>query len=125
MAWGDNSAQSPEHLFHTFLFLIHIGVDIQVEGGTDVGMTEEDTDSLIVAAAFYAAGGETVAESVKLQLGHAELFHQAGVIVAVCAWFGGVRGIGQDVKTSVDYSFQGPDYTEKVFGNRDRTNGVS
>jgi hypothetical protein len=39
-------------------------VDVEVEGGADVGVAEEDADGLVVAAAFYAAGGEAVAEAV-------------------------------------------------------------
>ena len=48
-------------------------------------MAEEDADGLVVAAAFYAAGGEAVAEAMELEVGHAELLHEAFVVVAVCA----------------------------------------
>jgi len=35
-------------------------MDVEVEGGADVGVAEEGADGLVVAAAFDAAGGEAV-----------------------------------------------------------------
>lgn len=57
-----------EHLSHcvdTLLFLLHVGMDIEVESCADVGMAEEDADGLIVAFTLDAAGGEAVAETVE------------------------------------------------------------
>ena len=40
-------------------------MDVEVEGGADAGMAEEGADGLVVAAAFDAAGRETVAQAVE------------------------------------------------------------
>ena len=47
-----------EHLGDATLFLLHVGVDIEVEGCGDVGVPQEDTYRFIIAVAFDATGGE-------------------------------------------------------------------
>ena len=51
-----------EHLVDTPFFLLHSRVDIQVESGTDVRMSENYAYSFIVAVAFYASRREAVPE---------------------------------------------------------------
>ena len=96
------SPQRPEHLFDAALLLFHVGMDVEVEGGADVGMAEEDADGLVVAAALDAAGGEAVAQAVELEPWHAEAEHQLVVVVAVGAGLGRPLGIREDICTAVD-----------------------
>ena len=42
-------------------FLLHVGVDVEVECRCDVGVAEYHADGLVVAHAFDASGGETMA----------------------------------------------------------------
>ena len=61
-----------EHLSHcidTLLFLLHVGMDIEVESCADVGMTEEYADGLVVAFTLDAAGSEAMAKTVKTHFG--------------------------------------------------------
>ena len=85
-----------EHLAHrinALLFLLHIGMDIKIECGTDVGVAEEDADGFEVTFAFNAAGGKTVAEAVETHLGKAQFFLEfvevASVSPGLC-WISGV-----------------------------------
>ena len=64
-------------------------MNIKIEGGSDVRMAENDTDSLVVAVTFDAAGCKTVAETMEFDVGDPEVFQQAVVMVAVCSGFGG------------------------------------
>ena len=48
-------------------------MNVEVEGGADVGVAEEDADGLIVAFAFDAAGGKTMPQTVKAHFGKAKL----------------------------------------------------
>ena len=67
--------QSPEHLFDAALFLLEVRVDVEVEGGADVGVAQEDADGLVVAFAFDAACGEAVAQTMELELRHVQVIH--------------------------------------------------
>lgn len=61
-----------EHLPHSvdaLALLLQIGVNIEVEGGADVGVAEEDANGLVVAFALDAAGSETVPEAVEAHFG--------------------------------------------------------
>lgn len=81
-------------------------MDVEVEGRGDVGMAEYDADGFVIAVAFDATGGETVAQSVKFKRRYAELFHQLHVVVAVGPWFNGLRLVAYDVVVVVDNPLQ-------------------
>ena len=53
------------HCIDTLLFLLHVGMDIEVESCADIGMAEEYADGFIVAFTLDTSGGETVAETVE------------------------------------------------------------
>ena len=55
------SSQGPEHLLDTFLLLLHVGMDVEVEGGAYVGMSQQDADCLVITSALDASRGETMA----------------------------------------------------------------
>lgn len=119
--WGSGSCfspQRPEHLFDAALLLFHVGMDVEVEGGADVGMAEEDADGLVVAAALDAAGGEAVAEAVELEPWHAEAEHQFVVVVAVGAGLGRPLGIREDICTAVDPCQERPEHLAELARNR-------
>lgn len=59
-------SQRLEHLGDALFFLLHIWVNIEVEGCGDVGMTEQHTYCLVIAVAFNAACGKAMAQSVIL-----------------------------------------------------------
>ena len=50
-----------EHLCDATLLLFHVGVYIEIERCSDVGMTEQHADSLVVAVALNTASGEAMA----------------------------------------------------------------
>ena len=50
-----------EHLGNALFLLLHVRVNIEVEGCGDIGMTEQHTYGLVVAVAFNAACGKAVA----------------------------------------------------------------
>ena len=50
-----------EHLGNALFLLLHVRVNIEVEGCGDVGMTEQYAYCLVVAVAFNAACGKAVA----------------------------------------------------------------
>ena len=83
------SLHHTEHLVNATFLLFEVGVNIKIEGGSDVRMAENDTDSLVVAVTFDAAGCKTVAETMEFDVGDPEVFQQAVVMVAVCSGFGG------------------------------------
>ena len=58
--------QRLKHLLDTSLLLLHIWVNIEVEGCCNVGMTKQYAYGLVVAVAFNAACGKAVAQSVIL-----------------------------------------------------------
>lgn len=91
------SPQRPEHLFDATLFLFHIGVDVEIEGGADIGMTEEGADGLVVTAAFDATGREAMSQAMKLHLGHIEFIEEFPIVVAVCARLGRMLGICKNI----------------------------
>lgn len=59
-------SQRLEHLGDTLFLLLHIRVNIEVEGCCDVGMTEQYAYCLVIAVAFNAACGKAMAQSVIL-----------------------------------------------------------
>ena len=93
-------------------------MDVEVEGGADVGVAEEDADGLVVAAALDAAGGEAVAEAVELEPWHAEAEHQLVVVVAVGAGLGRPLGIREDICTAVDSCQERTEHLAKLARDR-------
>lgn len=79
-------------------------MNVEVERGADVGVSEDDADSFVIAVALNAACGEAVAQAMKLDDGNVKLFQQTVVVVAVCARFGGLAVVGQYVERAV-YNF--------------------
>ena len=57
-------SQRLEHLGDTLFLLLHVRVNIEVEGCGDVGMTEQYAYCLVVAVALYAARRKAVAQPV-------------------------------------------------------------
>ena len=57
-------SQRLEHLGDALFLLLHVWVNIEVEGCCDVGMTEQYAYCLVVAVAFNAACGKAMAQSV-------------------------------------------------------------
>ena len=55
-----------EHLVDAFFLLLHVRVNIEIKGCSDVGMTEQYAYSLVVAVAFNAACRKVVMRSVPL-----------------------------------------------------------
>ena len=60
-------------------------MDVEVESRGDVGVPEEYAHGLVVAVAFYASGGERVAQAVVFEAWDVELCHELVVVVAVGA----------------------------------------
>ena len=59
-------SQRLEHLGDVLFLLLHVLVNIEVEGCCNVGMTKQYAYGLVVAAAFNAACCKAVAQSVIL-----------------------------------------------------------
>ena len=69
-------------------------MDIEVQGGADVGVAQENAHGFVVAFAFDAAGGEAVPKAMKPYFGQAELMLERDKISAVLAGLNGFRRIG-------------------------------
>ena len=59
-------SQRLEHLGDALFLLLHVRVNIEVEGCCNVGMTKQYAYGLVVAVAFNAACCKAVAQSVIL-----------------------------------------------------------
>lgn len=59
-------SQRLEHFGDALFLLLHVWVNIEVEGCGDVGMTEQHTYGLIVTIALYASCSKAMAQSVIL-----------------------------------------------------------
>lgn len=81
-------------------------MNVEVERGADVGVSEDDAHGLVVAVALNAPCGETVAQAMKLDNGNVKLFQQAVVVVAVGTRFGRMTIVGQDVERAVYHFHQ-------------------
>ena len=66
-----------------FFLLCEIRMDIEVEGGAYVGMTEQNAYGLVVAVAFDAPCGERMPQSVELHPRHLQILHQFFIVNAV------------------------------------------
>lgn len=85
-------------------------MNVEVERGADVGVSEDDAHGLVVAVALYAPCGEAVAQAMKLDNGNVKSFQQAVVVVTIGARFGRLTIVGQDVERAVYYFHQGCKY---------------
>lgn len=81
-------------------------MNVEVERGGYVGVTEKNTDSLVVAVALDAAGSERVTEAVELDRRNVERFHQPFVVAAISARLYRLGVIGYDIKAGVYYLHQ-------------------
>ena len=81
-------------------------MNVEVERGADVGVSEDDAHGLVVAVALDAPCGETVAQAMKLDNGNIKLFQQAVVVVAVGTRFGRMTIVGQNVERAVNHFHQ-------------------
>ena len=99
-------------------------MDVEIEGRGYVGMAEDDADGLVVAVAFDAACGETMAKSVEFQRRYAELFHQLHIVVAVGARLYGLRFVAYDVVVAVDNLLQRSYHSQKSLVEGYLTDGV-
>ena len=99
-------------------------MDIEVEGSGDVGMSEDDADSLVVAVAFYAARGEAVAQPVEFQRRYAERFHQLHIVVSVGSRLYRLRFVAYHVVVAVDHLFQWTDHRHQGPADRYLACGV-
>ena len=75
--------QGAEHLFDAFLLLLHVGMDIEVQGGADVGVSEKDTHCLVVTISLYAACCKAMTEPMKFQRRDIQLPDKLIVVVPV------------------------------------------
>ena len=94
-----------KHLGNASFFLLHVGVNIEVERCGDVRMSQEHAHGFIIAIAFNATGGEAVTESMILQARNIEPFHQSMVIIAVGSGFCGFLVVRQYIKVVVHHPF--------------------
>lgn len=77
-------------------------MNIEVEGGRDVGVTQEYTDCFVVAVALNTTSSKRVTESVELDWRDTERFHQPLIVRAICTRFNGLAVIGYDIEISID-----------------------
>lgn len=75
-----------EHPGDALFLLLHVRVNIEIKGCSNVGMTEQYTYCPVVAVAFNAACCKAVAQSVVFQSRYVETLHKSMIIVAVGAW---------------------------------------
>ena len=54
------------HLLNALAFSLHVRMDIKVHCSSDIGMTKERTQGLVVAVGFYASRSKCVPEAVNL-----------------------------------------------------------
>lgn len=92
-----------------FFLFGEAGVDVEVEGGGDGRMAEDDGDGFIVAAACDAAGGETVPEGVETDIRDIKPPEQAVEIIAIGPRFHRGRSIGYEEIFRRHNLLQGPD----------------
>ena len=84
-------------------------MNIEVQSGADIGMTEEDTDCLVVTFALDTAGSEAMAKTVKTHLWKAQLLLKLIEIASVSAWFCRGCRIGEYIEVTADNLLQRPD----------------
>ena len=81
-------------------------MNVEVERGADVGVSEDDAHGLVVAVALDAACGEAVTQAMKLDDGNVKLFQQTVVVVAIGSRFGRSTVVGQNVERAVYHFHQ-------------------
>ena len=58
--------QAFEHSVNTAFLLVKVGMDVEIEGCGDVGVTEEDADGFAVTAGFDTTRSKTMTQAVEL-----------------------------------------------------------
>ena len=119
------SPQHPAHGVDALALLLQIGVDVEVEGGADAGVAEEDADGLVVAFALDAAGGEAVAEAMEAHAGETQPEQETGEVAAVAAGLRGRGGVGEHVEVAPHDLLQGTYQRQQVAGHGDLPDGAS
>lgn len=90
---------------------------IEIERCSDVGMTEQHADSLVVAVALNAASGEAMAQAMVFQPWNVKAFHQPIVVVAVSARFSGLHFVGQHIVVWGHHLFQWPHHRQEFLAH--------
>ena len=96
-------------------------MDVEVQGGAYVGMTEDDAHRFVVAVALDAASSEAVAQTVEFDYGDCKLLQQTVVIVSVSAWFCRLAVVAQNIKGVVHDFHQGHQHFIKLGGEGNLT----
>lgn len=58
--WGKLELEGAEHLVNASLFLLHVGMHVEVQRGAYVGMPQQHAYGLVVTVALNASGGKAV-----------------------------------------------------------------
>ena len=99
-------------------------MDIEVEGGTDVGMTEEDADGLVVAVALNAPGGKAVAKAMKPHLRKFQIIEKLLEEDPISPRLDRHCPIRQHIKIASDYLLERFDEREQVFRHGNVPDGI-
>ena len=99
-------------------------MDVEIEGGCNVRMTQKGANCLVVSVAFYATGGKTKAKTVVFQVGNSKLIHQFAVVIAVGARLRGFLVVRQDVIIVIDHLLQLPCHRQQFFRHGNLPIGV-
>lgn len=98
-------------------------MDVEVEGGGDGGVAEDDGDGFVVAAAFDATGGEGVAQGVETDLRDAEIRQQTLVERTVGARFGRFGPVREEVVVGHGRPAQWAEEADELMRERDLAYG--
>ena len=107
-----------EHLGDALFLLLHVRMNIELEGCGDVCMTVQYTYGLVVAVAFNATCRKAVTQSVIFQPRNAETLHQPVIVVAIGAWLRRLLLIGQYIEACVHHLFQRLYHRQKFLVHR-------
>jgi len=72
-----------EHPVNAPPLLFHAGMHVEIHSCRHVSMAEQSRHRLVVAPAFYAAGGKGVAQTVEFQSGQACPPHLCEIVAAI------------------------------------------
>ena len=97
---------------------------IEIEGGADIGVAEEDADGLVIAFALDASGGEAVPEAVETHFGKAQVPLEFVEVATVCAWLRWRSCVGQDIEITTNYLLQRTDQGKQVARHGNLTDGI-
>lgn len=99
--------------------MVDVGMYVQVERSADIGVAQQGTHGFVVAAAFYAAGGETVPEPVKADERQPQRAHQPLEVGAEDGGLGGFGTAGEHEVPGIGPSFQGSQLRNQLGRKRD------